>query len=264
MHSVIHPSSYGGFKPWSDITPPAMKPGESLESRANKFQNAGYGAVYRDAPPRELPRDATNTAVSFNHNVAPEDYRVPDRRGLSVTWVRDSTDLRNKKMIGTTDYLAGFQDPQGAGSYRIAEPEWLVESKKVIAEPLARPPQLSSYQAAHGVDVYRDAPAAKAYMYKSGMASTTLDLAAGTTSVGFRPPGYGGHIPADARNPVAAEQGLGVDARAANGTLRMNFRHNMKGYSGFAPRNARNDAGEMTCGANPATTSGAAALNFML
>jgi len=154
---------------------------------------------------------------------------------------------------------------------QVNEPEWLVMSKKFVKEELPRePPARSSQQTDFGVHPTNDAPQARAYMYKSGMASTTnADLAEGTSKTSFHPPGYGGTIPTElgARNPVAGQQALAVDPRTKPGTLRMYYRHNMPGYQGWGERpalNVNNVPGEMTCGANPATTSGAAALNLML
>jgi hypothetical protein len=66
---------------------------------------------------------------------------------------------------------------------------------------------------------------------------------------------------------VAATQALAVEPRTKEGSLRQYYRHNMPGYQGWGEKpalNVQNVAGEMTCGANPATTSGAAALNLML
>jgi hypothetical protein len=63
---------------------------------------------------------------------------------------------------------------------------------------------------------------------------------------------------------VAAEHADAEKVRETSSNLRMYHRHNMTGYTGYAPRDAKNDIGEMKCGANPATTSGASALNLML
>ena len=50
-------------------------------------------------------------------------------------------------------------------------------------------------------------PQNKAYMFKSGMASTTNgELAEGTSKQSFHLPGYGGTIPASSRNAIAASQ----------------------------------------------------------
>lgn len=63
---------------------------------------------------------------------------------------------------------------------------------------------------------------------------------------------------------VAALHADAEKVRDKGSNLRMYHKHNMTGYTGYAPRDAKNDIGEMKCGANPATTSGASALNLML
>ena len=75
MHFPVTAFAYAGFKPWADIVPPANKPGETNESRANKFQNVGHGVVYRKGPPCEFPRDSTNFSMSYS-NIEPADFKV--------------------------------------------------------------------------------------------------------------------------------------------------------------------------------------------
>mmetsp|Transcript_75489 Transcript_75489/g.151743 ORF Transcript_75489/g.151743 Transcript_75489/m.151743 type:complete len:267 (+) Transcript_75489:24-824(+) len=266
MHNAITPYSYMGFKPWSDIVPPDLKPGETLDGRDNKFKGVGNGVVYRDAPPREVPRDLSNQGLTLK-NVKPEDYQVPDKKGLSAAWVSSGADEgRRKKFVGRSTYADAFQDPRGASAFKTNEPEWLVESKKVVPELLTRePPLASSHQLDFGKHPQQDAPREKAYMYMSGMASTTTDLGEATSKQVFHLPGYGGTIPANlSRNPVAREQGLANFERPRPGNLRQIHRHNMVGYTGYAPRDPKNDHGEMQCGSNPASTAGAMHLNLML
>ena len=108
----------------------------------------------------------------------------------------------------------------------------------------------------------------RAYMAGPGMASTTnAELGEGTSKTSFHIPGYSGTIPAGSRNPVAAAQGLAAQPRRKEGTMRMYYRQNMVGYTGWGsspPLHASNDRGPAACGANPATTSGAVALNMMI
>lgn len=75
--------SYGGFKPWADIAPPQLKPGDTLDSRANKFQGAGTGCQYRDPPPLAVGRDVSTQGLSFG-NVKPSDYTVPTHPSCSM------------------------------------------------------------------------------------------------------------------------------------------------------------------------------------
>mmetsp|Transcript_14111 Transcript_14111/g.18337 ORF Transcript_14111/g.18337 Transcript_14111/m.18337 type:complete len:277 (+) Transcript_14111:8-838(+) len=263
MHSEITPYSYGGFRTWGDTVPSTLKPGETLENRANKFQNVGHGAVYRDLPPREVARDVSNQGLTLR-NVKPSDYKIPDKRGLSVQWAAEARP--SKPFLGTTTYEATFVKPEGADDFKVKEPEWLSMSKKTHPDPLPRhPTQLTTgYRTDFGIDPENDKPFNKSYMYKSGMDGSSNDLGEGTSKQSFHLPGYGGHIPANRRNPVAALHADAEEVRDKGSNLRMYHRHNMVGYTGFAPRDASNDVGEMTCGANPATTSGAANLNLML
>ena len=83
MHFPVTPFAYQGFKPWADIVPPANKPGETNESRANKFQNVGHGVVYRKGPPCEFPRDSTNFSMSYT-NVEPADFVVRGECRISL------------------------------------------------------------------------------------------------------------------------------------------------------------------------------------
>ena len=153
---------------------------------------------------------------------------------------------------------------------QVNEPEWLEMSKKFVREELPREPPLeSSHRADFGRHPQNDAPRTKAYMYQTGMASTTNGaLAEGTSKTSYHLPGYGGTIPTDLRrNPHMAAQAHAEHPRKPVGNLRMYYRHNMPGYTGWGEKpalNVTNVPGEMLCGANPATTSGAAANNIML
>ena len=101
------------------------------------------------------------------------------------------------------------------------------------------------------------------------MASTTMDLCAGTTKTTYHTPGYSGHIPSSNRNPNACIQADGAAARKPTfsmfrlktgqpvSSLRLYHRHNVPGYGGHNPNNASNDKGPRYSGANRLTSSGA-------
>ena len=90
------------------------------------------------------------------------------------------------------------------------------------------------------------------------------DLFEGTTKDTYHIPGYCGHIAASKRNPDVLLHSEAEIARENGTSLRLYHRHNVPGYTGHQPTNARNDLGERLSGAHPATTSGAAALGLVL
>ena len=140
----------------AQISSSTIPTGDTLDSRANKFKGAGNGVVYRDPPPREvqdlfllvsvLPpspqqrlhghpltrpsallaaflkvaRDLSNQGLTFK-NVAPSDYKIPDRRGLSVTWVNDEAAKRSKPFLGRTTHQDSFLDPKAAGNFKVRD-----------------------------------------------------------------------------------------------------------------------------------------------
>ena len=92
----------------------------------------------------------SNQGLCFR-NVRPEDYVVPNKKGMSASWASVEKATRSKKFIHTSVYADTFTDPGGAKNYAVNEPEWLVASKRIFPEPVPRePPLRSSHQADFG------------------------------------------------------------------------------------------------------------------
>lgn len=188
---------------------------------------------------------------------------MPDKRGVSAAQSEEAVNnKRKKKFLGRTTSGDGYMDPKAAALLKRSEPEWLIASKKIPDEPIPRAPVRSSYQKDFGMA--GEGPETRPYLYKNGMAGSTIDMCEGTVKQTYHIPGYQGHIPSDARNPVSQKQSDAYEARAKGTNLRLYHKHNMTGYTGHQPTHATNDRGERLCGANPATTSGATAMNMML
>lgn len=77
-------------------------------------------------------------------------------------------------------------------------------------------------------------------------------------------PGYCGFIPSSKINTRAREHADMINPRPKCLDLRLFYSHNIPGYTGHAPAAARNDRGPARCGSNTLTTSGAAALGFLV
>ena len=336
---------YQGFQSWGMMTQPAMKPGETTETRASKFADVGHGVVYRNAPVSENLRDDTVTKMAFA-TVKASDYTVPDRRGISTLFSKGLPEP--KKFLGKSMHHTSFEHPQtacgayaeltepeiaasfdaldatGCGELPIAlvkpclvkacggacpphildkfgkyfehypdggttldglleahavvragalpphlggvqlvsgAPEWLISSRAVNTSIVPRDVR-SSYQKDLGKA--GEGPQQRTWIAKTGMKSTTDDLFEGTTKDTYHIPGYCGHIAASKRNPDVLLHSEAETARENSTSLRLYHRHNVPGYTGHQPTNARNDLGERLSGAHPATTSGAAALGLVL
>ncbi|KAL4103078.1 hypothetical protein PRIC1_006815 [Phytophthora ramorum] len=95
---------YQGFKSFAVQHCATLKPGETYEQRATKFSSMGSHII---APPT-MNRMGTHThesvAVQSGQVVQPEDYRVPDRRGVSVNQTRPEF----KPFISSSTYQHDF------------------------------------------------------------------------------------------------------------------------------------------------------------
>ena len=118
----------------------------------------------------------------------------------------------------------------------------------------------SSYE----IDVGRagSKPQDRGYRYKSGMASSTLDLNLGTTKDSYHIPGYGGFLCQSQNSVEAAATSNGAAPRGKSEDLRLYFSHDLPGYTGHKPSDVKNDFGPRKGGCNPQTTSGAAAIGL--
>lgn len=65
-------------------------------------------------------------------------------------------------------------------------------------------------------------------------------------------------MPASKKNEYAVAQSQGLNIRQKPSDLRLYHRHDIPGYTGSQPLNAKNDKGPRLSGTNPMTSSGAA------
>ncbi|KAG3105777.1 hypothetical protein PI124_g13827 [Phytophthora idaei] len=110
---------YQGFKSFAVQQCATLKPGETYEQRATKFSSMGSRII---APPtmNRMGRHALESVAMQNGQlVQPEDYRVPDRRGVSVNQKQPDS----KPFIANTTYLHDF-------------PEFDEERRRVLHVPL--------------------------------------------------------------------------------------------------------------------------------
>jgi hypothetical protein len=233
--------------------------GETIDSRDKKFANVGHGVVYEKGPVTETMRDATTYQLTQSA-VEQEHYKVPDKRGVSAKWTTEDPRSRSKPFLGKSMYVDTFRDPQTTTYQGATVPEWVTASKAITEDVVPRQPVRSSYQTDMGMA--NEKPLDRPYISKTGMAGTTQDLCVGTTKATYHIPGFSGHIPTTQRNPRVVAHGDGQKVHDMPSHLRLYHRHNMPGYTGFRPTNAKNDKGERHSGANPATSSGASALGL--
>ncbi|OQS01841.1 hypothetical protein THRCLA_21594 [Thraustotheca clavata] len=113
----------------------------------------------------------------------------------------------------------------------------------------------SSYQIDYGMNGSN--PLDRPYLSRTkGMASTTSDLADGTTKNTFHIPRYAGFMPETQHNPDAVTQGDCNAPRTKGSDLRLYHLNNIPGYTGFIPEDSKNVRGEATTGTDPRTTNG--------
>ncbi|EQC28725.1 hypothetical protein SDRG_13599 [Saprolegnia diclina VS20] len=113
----------------------------------------------------------------------------------------------------------------------------------------------SSHQIDYGT--YGSDPLARPYLSRTlGMASTTSDLADGTTKNTCHIPRYGGFLPEAPHNPIAVAQGDGTVPRNKGADLRLYHLNNIPGYTGHKPVDSKNVRGEATTGTDPRSTNG--------
>lgn len=117
---VVGWHGFQGFQPSETRPPPALKPGETLQSRDTKFQNSAPGSI-DDLPKALQLRD--RTASSSAGIVAAPARKVP----LAKMHVRD-----NKPCSKMTTSRAAYVDP-GSVAKRVQKPAWL-EKEHVAAE----------------------------------------------------------------------------------------------------------------------------------
>ena len=75
-----------------------LKPGETLNNRATKFQGIGFGVVYKNGAPTH---DTQYKSVGQETSVAHGDYRVPNRLGVMAHRV-EKYKPRPAKFLGTS------------------------------------------------------------------------------------------------------------------------------------------------------------------
>ena len=248
-------TGYQGFQGFSLRPPPALKPGETLESRRTKFHHAGVASC------KSVPqmRDVTVSAI-MSDGLALSDYNVPDRRGVSAAF--SAMLLQTKPCTGRTlsrqSYCSGSFDVMRTTA-SVLPPAWLCKKN---TKPIVSRQTKSTYQMDLGMA--GESPACRPYVAKTGMASTTMDLNEGTAKATYHIPGYSGHIPYSTYNHTVRDQAEGRTARPRASNLRLYHQHNLPGYTGHNPSNAKNDKGPRFSGSDPLTSSGAMAAGEVL
>ncbi|KAJ1447106.1 hypothetical protein M885DRAFT_543999 [Pelagophyceae sp. CCMP2097] len=240
-------TGYQGFRSESTKYPPALKPGETLVSRAKKYNEltdgfeGSVGTVLRDATVSQMASATLRAA----------DYRVPDKRGISSKF--EAQAFATKPLNGLTMHRSSYTGFDASQCALKVKPEWWSKSQQAT-ETVRAPTTKSSYQMDLGME--GEFPSARPYTAKTSMAGTTMDLCAGTTKMTYQIPGYSGYIPNSDRNAEAVSQADGSAARQPVSSLRLYHRHNLPGYAGHNPANALNDKGPRYSGASVLTSSG--------
>ena len=180
-------TGYQGFQGFSTRPPPVLKPGETFDSRMSKFRNAGESL--KTTKETEM-RDQTVSSM-MSKGLTSQDYKVPDRRGVSATF---STYLPPAKpfcgiTLNRQSYNTEAIDTNGRIGGKAAPPEWLTKTgtKSVVARQMK-----SSYQMDLGMA--GESPAERPFVAKTGMATTTMDLCEGTAKATYHIPGYSGQF----------------------------------------------------------------------
>lgn len=152
-------------------------------------------------------------------------------------------------MICHIDYFSSVGSSVGG---KQVQPAWMTSNvpKKVLDSV--------TKESSHHIDYgqYGGKPLQRAYVRKTGMATTTVDMDVGTTRDSYHVPGYGGFIPQAPNNPVAVQQGDGQKSRNRGEDLRLYHRDNLPGYTGHKPDSCINYRGGMSTGVNTLTTNG--------
>lgn len=238
---------YQGYRSFETQPPPALKPGETLASQMIKYRRLGHDVLARD--PEEA---ATTTAAAMSSHIRASDYRVPDRRGVSIFF--GNRVVEPKPTAAETTSRTAFGEPRSPCLVRFEKPEWLTRSL-APSEALHVRHLKSSYQ----IDMGASSLNPPSYLAKTAAANTTMDLCRGTTKATDHIPGYQGYLPA---TNEGANQG--AIARPLHCDLRMYHRHDIPGYTGWQAVNAKNDKGPRTSGASLKTSSGAATIGEVL
>ncbi|GMF13752.1 unnamed protein product [Phytophthora lilii] len=95
---------YQGFKSFAVQHCATLKPGETYEQRATKFSSMGSRIIAPPTMNRMGQHTHESVAMQNGQHVQPEDYRVPDRRGVSVNQKRPES----KPFIADSTYLHDF------------------------------------------------------------------------------------------------------------------------------------------------------------
>ncbi|KAE8886851.1 hypothetical protein PF005_g8403 [Phytophthora fragariae] len=95
---------YQGFKSFAVQHCATLKPGETYEQRATKFSSMGSRIIAPPTMNRMGKSTHDSVAMQSGQFVQPEDYHVPDRRGVSVNQKRPSS----KPFVANSTYLHDF------------------------------------------------------------------------------------------------------------------------------------------------------------
>ncbi|GMF43067.1 unnamed protein product [Phytophthora fragariaefolia] len=95
---------YQGFKSFAVQHCATLKPGETYEQRASKFSSMGSRIIAPPTMNRMGRQTHESVAMQSGQLVQPEDYHVPDRRGVSANQQRPGS----KPFIANSTYLHDF------------------------------------------------------------------------------------------------------------------------------------------------------------
>lgn len=151
------------------------------------------------------------------------------------------------EFVAVVARISGYFDSQAAIDPRQA-PSWLKNTTSAEKKILHG----HSSQRSHHIDF--GSPMKRAYVRKTGMASTTSDLMTGTSRDTNHIPGYVGFIPSAGNNSEAVAHGSGIQSR--ENRERIYHDSAIPGYTGHKPVSCANYRGETTTGLDKATTNG--------
>ncbi|CAM9946087.1 unnamed protein product [Ectocarpus sp. 12 AP-2014] len=100
---------YQGFRSAGQVLAPSLKPGETYESRDNKYSRMGKGVAYENGVAPAPPTITTCSGEAFS-NVSRGDYQVPDRRGVSAKHFSAEPQDRSKPFLHDSLYEHDFRN----------------------------------------------------------------------------------------------------------------------------------------------------------
>lgn len=103
-------SNYKGYRNWAARECPALKPGESYDTRDNKFSKmvqSGSKSNLMSASPVFVGNKSYRSAARHElDTVKSTDYKKPDRRGVMAK--ADQRQMQSKPFLGASMYQKTF------------------------------------------------------------------------------------------------------------------------------------------------------------